>query len=129
MPRRPARPVSWVYSPGVRSTWASPLYLTSRSSTTVRAGLLIPRARAAAAERRGRVVAGDVLGAAQQGGVDPQLGARKGFFPGEEVHELVAHQHVLPQRHRPVLVDDHGGVPADLHQPLAELLGVAHGGR
>ena len=44
MPRRPARPVSWVYSPGVSSTWASPLYFTSFSSTTVRAGMLMPSA-------------------------------------------------------------------------------------
>ena len=34
MPRRPARPVSWVYSPGVMSTWDSPLYLVSFSRMT-----------------------------------------------------------------------------------------------
>ncbi len=50
MPRRPARPVSWVYSPGVRSTCASPLYLTRRSSTTQRAGMLMPRARVSVAK-------------------------------------------------------------------------------
>ena len=44
MPRRPARPVSWVYSPAVRSAWLSPLNLTSFSSTTVRAGMLMPSA-------------------------------------------------------------------------------------
>ena len=44
MPRRPARPVSWVYSPGVSGRCCSPLNLTSRSSTTVRAGMLIPKA-------------------------------------------------------------------------------------
>ena len=42
MPRRPARPVSCVYSPAVRSTCASPLNFTSRSSTTQRAGMLMP---------------------------------------------------------------------------------------
>ena len=50
MPRRPARPVSWVYSPGVRSACASPLNLTSRSSTTVRAGMLMPSARVSVAK-------------------------------------------------------------------------------
>ena len=49
MPRRPARPVSCVYSPGVMSTWASPLNLTSRSRTTQRAGMLMPRARVSVA--------------------------------------------------------------------------------
>ena len=49
MPRRPARPVSWVYSPGVMSAWVSPLYLTSFSSTTLRAGMLMPRARVSVA--------------------------------------------------------------------------------
>ena len=45
----PARPVSWVYSPGVSSACASPLNLTSRSSTTVRAGMLMPSARVSVA--------------------------------------------------------------------------------
>ena len=44
MPRRPARPVSCVYSPGVSGTCCSPLNFTSRSSTTVRAGMLMPSA-------------------------------------------------------------------------------------
>ena len=44
MPRRPARPVSWVYSPGVMSACVSPLNFVSRSSTTVRAGMLMPSA-------------------------------------------------------------------------------------
>ena len=50
MPRRPARPVSWVYSPGVMSAWVSPLYLTSFSSTTLRAGMLMPSARVSVAK-------------------------------------------------------------------------------
>ena len=50
MPRRPARPVSWVYWPGVRSTCASPLNLTIFSSTTVRAGMLMPSARVSVAK-------------------------------------------------------------------------------
>ena len=44
MPRRPARPVSWVYSPGVMSACASPFHLPSFSSTTERAGMLMPSA-------------------------------------------------------------------------------------
>ena len=50
MPRRPARPVSWVYSPGVMSAWVSPLNLTSRSSTTERAGMLMPSASVSVAK-------------------------------------------------------------------------------
>src|ERR687886_641424 len=38
IPRRPARPVSWVYSPGVRNSWRSPVYFDSFSMTTDRAG-------------------------------------------------------------------------------------------
>ena len=48
-PRRPARPVSWVYSPGVMSAWVSPFHFVSFSSTTVRAGMLIPSARVSVA--------------------------------------------------------------------------------
>src|SRR5664280_908635 len=47
----------------------------------------------------------------------------------EQVVEPVAGQYVLPQRHRSVLLDDHGGVAADGDQPVGELLGVGHGGR
>ena len=50
MPRRPARPVSWVYSPGVRSACVSPLNFDSRSSTTVRAGMLMPSASVSVAK-------------------------------------------------------------------------------
>ena len=50
IPRRPARPVSCVYSPGVIGTWDSPLYLINFSKTTVRAGILIPSARVSVAK-------------------------------------------------------------------------------
>ena len=50
IPRRPARPVSWVYSPGVNGRCCSPLNLTSFSSTTVRAGMLIPSASVSVAK-------------------------------------------------------------------------------
>ncbi len=38
-------------------------------------------------------------------------------------------EHVLEQRHGPVLGDDHLGVTADRVEPVAELLGVRHGRR
>ena len=44
MPRRPARPVSCVYSPGVRNSCRSPVNLESFSITTDRAGMLMPSA-------------------------------------------------------------------------------------
>ncbi|CAM5636463.1 hypothetical protein SCALM49S_00002 [Streptomyces californicus] len=50
MPRRPARPVSWVYSPGVMSACCSPFHLTSFSSTTERAGMLMPSASVSVAK-------------------------------------------------------------------------------
>ncbi len=50
MPRRPARPVSWVNSPAVMSACVSPLYLTSFSNTTLRAGMLMPSARVSVAK-------------------------------------------------------------------------------
>ena len=49
-PRRPARPVSWVYSPGVMSACVSPLNFTSFSMTTVRAGMLMPSASVSVAK-------------------------------------------------------------------------------
>ena len=49
MPRRPARPVSWVNSPGVTSACVSPFHLTSFSSTTLRAGMLMPNAKVSVA--------------------------------------------------------------------------------
>ena len=49
-PRRPARPVSWVYSPGVMSAWVSPFHLSSFSITTVRAGMLMPSASVSVAK-------------------------------------------------------------------------------
>lgn len=46
----------------------------------------------------------------------------------EERQEVVADEHVLLQRHGPDLGDDHLGVAAHGVQPIAELLGVGHGG-
>ena len=52
MPRRPARPVSCVYSPGVRFACVSPFHLSSRSITTVRAGMLIAQGQRFGGEHR-----------------------------------------------------------------------------
>jgi len=46
----------------------------------------------------------------------------------EVVQPAVGH-HVLPQRHRPVLLDDDLGRAAHRAQPVAELLRVADGRR
>ena len=43
MPRRPARPVSWVNSPGVNPTCPVPSNFSSFSTTTHRAGMLMPK--------------------------------------------------------------------------------------
>ncbi|CAM3883848.1 hypothetical protein ISCU110981_19255 [Isoptericola cucumis] len=50
IPRRPARPVSCVYSPGVTGWCAVPSHLTSFSSTTERAGMLMPSASVSVAK-------------------------------------------------------------------------------
>ena len=50
MPRRPARPVSCVYSPGVSCSWRSPVNFVSFSITTVRAGMLMPTASVSVAK-------------------------------------------------------------------------------
>src|SRR5664279_3094685 len=49
MPRLPARPVSCRYSPEVRAEVSAPRNFANRSTTTVRAGMLIPRASVAVA--------------------------------------------------------------------------------
>ncbi|CPR04573.1 hypothetical protein BN971_00444 [Mycobacterium bohemicum DSM 44277] len=67
----------------------------------------------------------------QQVGIHPRLpgGVRLGPRVVEQVIEPLAHHDVLPQRHRPVLVDHDGGVAAHGLDPAAELLGVADRGR
>ena len=78
----------------------------------------------AARTARGPALEPDVpLRHPEQLGVDPGV-----LVVGEQVVQPVPGQHVLPQRHRPVLVHDDRGPPADLVQPVAELLGVAHRG-
>jgi len=65
---------------------------------------------------------GDVAG---QFRIDPKSGLLT-LGVVEQVEEPLADQDVLPQRHRPVFVDHHGGVTAHGLDPAAELLGVAH---
>ena len=50
IPRRPARPVSCWYSPEVSAEVSDPRNLANRSTTTVRAGMLIPRANVSVAK-------------------------------------------------------------------------------
>ena len=47
---------------------------------------------------------------------------------GEQVDELGAHDHVLVERHRPLFRHDHRSLAAHRLQPVAEFLGVRHGG-
>jgi hypothetical protein len=47
----------------------------------------------------------------------------------EQVVHPLADQHVLPERHRPVLADHDLGLAADGDQPVGELLVVADRGR
>ena len=48
---------------------------------------------------------------------------------GEQVVHAPPDDHVLVERHRSPLLDDRGGLSAHGAEPLAELLGVAHGRR
>ena len=104
-------------------------------TAAVRVGL---DARSAAATRpgpAGEPVGGGlrVMDGPGQGRVDAQprrrriAGCRVG--PPEQIEEPAADQHVLPQRHRTDLIDNHGELAANLGQPRPEFLGVRHGGR
>ena len=66
-----------------------------------------------------------VAGLGLRGCADPS-GRR---LTSEQVVQPLAHHHVLEQRHRPLLLQDDDGVAADGLQPVAELLGIAHGRR
>ena len=66
-----------------------------------------------------------VAGLGLRGCADP-CGRR---LTSEQVVQPLAHHHVLEQRHRPLLLQDDDGVAADGLQPVAELLGIAHGRR
>ena len=101
---------------------------SGRRGARNRAGRRAPRAG-----RPGRLARGPVVPPGQPeqfrvhpGPPLPVAAARPGLQ--EQVVEPAADQHVLPQRHRPVLVHDHRGAAAHLGQPVAELLGVADRG-
>jgi hypothetical protein len=70
--------------------------------------------------------------AAAHAGQPGELGihpVRRGQAGGvEEVEHLVPHEHVLVERDRPLLAHDHVGLATHDLQPVAELLGVRHGG-
>ena len=83
------------------------------------------RAGAAASRPAGRPRGGGRCGAAARGRRGAACPPVAGVGVVEQVEQPLAHQHVLPQRHRPVLVDHHGGVAAHGLDPAAELLGVA----
>ena len=98
MPRRPARPVSCVYSPGVRNWWRSPVNLLSFSMTTARAGMLMPRARVSVANTSFTSPAlkhglDRLLERRHHAGVvggDAGLHARRPPVPAEDVEVVVA---------------------------------------
>ncbi len=81
-----------------------------------------PAASAVLVRGPGRLHAGE----ADEVGVDCLLVALALL---EQVVRPAAGEHVLEQRDRPVLGDDHLGVAADGVQPVTELLGVGHGRR
>src|SRR5258705_438904 len=124
MPRRAARPVSCVYSPGVSSTCASPLNLTNRSSTTGRAGMLIPRAGPPAPAHRGRPAKppappaarpAAVGGVARVAGIPLKLAG--GARPRNKVEGGVPAHHLRPPRTRPVFLSHHLRPAAPGHEP------------
>ena len=85
-------------------------------AASVAAASARPRPRLRATARRRRRL--------HELGIDPiGRGAARGV---EQVDQLGAHEHVLLERHRPLLRDDHVGVAAHRLQPVAELLGVRH---
>ena len=51
MPRRPARPAIWMYSPASKLRWHVPSCFRTVSKTTVRAGMFTPIAKVSVANR------------------------------------------------------------------------------
>ena len=93
MPRRPARPVSCVYSPGVRNSWRSPVNFESFSITTDRAGMLMPSASVSVANTTFTSPAANASSTASFiGGTMPGVvRGEPGLEPGEP---LVVAEHV-----------------------------------
>ena len=116
MPRRPARPVSWVYSPGVMSAWVSPFHFESFSMTTERAGMLMPRASVSVAKT-------DPAQPPQEQLLDALLERRQhagvvgGDAAGQAVEEVVVAEDLQ------VLVGQVGAALLDEGEDLVALLG------
>ena len=98
-----------------------------RAHRATPAGTAPPAAGAGAAALAQFQAAHRVAGVAQQLGVHVVLAGGVGVV--EQVEHPLADEHVLPQRHRPVLGDHHRGLAAHGDQPVRELLGVGDGGR
>ena len=94
MPRRPARPVSWVYSPGVRSAWVSPFHFDSFSSTTLRAGMLMPSASVSVAKTTLHQAAGRTAPRRTSLNAGSMPGVVRGDTAGQPVEPVVVAEHV-----------------------------------
>src|SRR5438067_2173390 len=117
MPRRPARPVSFLYSPGASISWRSPWVFTSSSMTPyLPRELPGPRMRAVPDVRAELVLV-------QRD--DVRVGDRMAVDLRVHRVELVADQVMLLERHRALLLDHDPGGAAERADPLAELLRVA----
>ena len=116
MPRRPARPVSWVYSPGVMSAWVSPFHFDSFSMTTERAGMLMPSASVSVANTTRQSPRREQL-------LDALLerGQHAGVVGGDAAREAV--QEVVVAEHVQVLVGDRTAALVDEGDDLVALLG------
>ena len=104
---------------------------TRRPLPTCRGPLPRPRLRATARRApvlhpgAGPVVAGDAEQLpVDRGALLDEAGRRVDVGVGEQVEEPLADDDVLVERHRPLLLDDRGGVAAHGLQPLPELLRV-----
>ena len=117
MPRRPARPVSCVYSPGVRNSWRSPVNFESFSITTDRAGMLMPSASVSVANTTFTSPAANASSTASFiGGTMPGVvGGEPGLEPGEPAPVV---------EHVEVVVGERGGLALDDGADLGPLAGV-----
>ena len=129
MPRRPARPVSWVYSPGVSSWWPLPPNLVTSSMTTERAGMLIPRARVSVAKTTfTSASAKHASTASRNGGTMPAWWAATPASRPADVARVAEHGQVLVGEGIDVGLDDRADPLALLggRQPQPVVQAVAH---
>ena len=98
MPRRPARPVSWVYSPGVMSAWVSPFHFDQLlDARPMRAGMLMPERQRLGREddldqAAGEQLLDDLLEGRQHAGVVGGDAAR------QRLEQVVVAEHVRGPR-------------------------------